>query len=112
MLFFIILFIVSILSGLFLPWWSIAIFSFVLAYFLKEQVKAPFWSGFLAIFLSWILLALIKSLPNQNILATRMAKLFHLPNWTLLLLLTGLIGGLIGGVFSLSGFWLKKDLRK
>jgi hypothetical protein len=72
-----------------------------------------FWSGFAAIFVVWAALALLKSIPNENILAGRVVQLFPLPNnWIWLLFVTALVGGLVGGIGALSGILLKKALNK
>jgi hypothetical protein len=55
---------------------------------------------------------LLKSLPNENILATRVAHLFQLPHWGLVLLVTVLIGGLVGGMSALSGVLVKRVFEK
>jgi hypothetical protein len=71
-----------------------------------------FLSGFWAVAVVWITLAICKSIPNNNILATRVAHLFHLPAWGWLLAITALIGGLVGGMAAMSGFLLRKALNK
>jgi hypothetical protein len=55
----------------------------------------------------------MKSIPNDNILASRVIQLFPLPHqWILLLLITALIGGLVGGMAALSGILTKKAFSK
>jgi hypothetical protein len=109
---FLIILILTIVSGYILPWWAAAIIAFLAAlYFGKTSVQS-FWSGFVALFVAWILLALIKSLPNDNILANRVAHLFHLPNWIFILVVTAVIGGLIGGMAAWSGMLVKKAFQK
>ncbi|MDP9076216.1 MAG: hypothetical protein M3O71_02235 [Bacteroidota bacterium] len=111
MLFFIIL-ILSFASGYFLPWWVVAIAAFLPALFIGKTPARSFWSGFAGVFIVWTILALFKTVPNDNMLAKRMAGLFHLPNWVLLLIITALIGGIVGGMSALSGVLLKKAFSK
>lgn len=111
MLFFIIL-ILSFASGYFLPWWVVAIAAFIPALFIGKTPARSFFSGFAAVFIVWTILALFKTVPNDNILAKRMAGLFHLPNWILLLIVTALIGGIVGGMSALSGVLLKRAFSK
>ncbi|WP_295651382.1 hypothetical protein [uncultured Mucilaginibacter sp.] len=111
MLFFII-FILSLLASFVLPWWTIAIISFLMALFIAKTSRHAFWSGFVAIFIVWIVVALFKSVPNDHILAKRVAAVFHLPHWILLLLVTALIGGLVAGMSALTGFYVKKAFKK
>jgi hypothetical protein len=109
---FLVILILSIICSYVLPWWFVAVIAFVAAYFFSKKPGKAFLSGFLAVFVAWILLALFKSIPNDNILATRVAKLMQLPNWILLLIVTGIIGGLLGGMAALSGALIRKSFKK
>jgi hypothetical protein len=111
MLFFIIL-ILTFASGYFLPWWVVAIAAFLPALFIGKTPARAFGAGFGAVFVTWTVLALFKTIPNDNILATRVVSLFHLPNWVLLLLVTALVGGIVGGMSALSGVLLKRAFAK
>jgi len=108
---FLIILILSFLSGLILPWWMVAIIAFLAVLFLGKSSVRAFWSGFGGVFIAWAILALMKSIPNDHILAARVAKLFQLPNWLLILFITALIGGLVGGMAALSGILLKKAIK-
>ena len=109
---FLIILILSFASGFFLPWWVVAIAAFSAAFFAGKTPGQAFWSGFSAVFIVWIVLALFKSIPNNHILATKVAQLFHLPGWGYLLLITGIIGGLVSGFAALSGLFLQKAFEK
>ena len=110
---FLIILIVSFISSYLLPWWATAIIAFFAALIVGKSSRQSFCSGFGAIFILWVILALFKSIPNDNILAGRVIQLFPLPHqWILLLLITALIGGLVGGMAALSGVLTKKVFRK
>ena len=109
---FLIILILSFASGFFLPWWVVAIAAFSAAFFAGKTGKQAFLSGFLAVFIVWIVLALFKSIPNDHVLAKKVAELFHLPGWGYLLLITGVIGGLVSGFAALSGLLLKRAFEK
>jgi hypothetical protein len=110
---FLIILILSFISSYLLPWWASAIIAFLAALFAGKTSGQSFWSGFGAISILWTILALLKSVPNDNILASRVIQLFPLPHqWILLLLITALIGGLVGGMAALSGVLTKKALKK
>ena len=109
--FFFLLLATSFINSFFLPWWSGLAVAFVLGFLLGNTPISSFLSGFLALSMVWIVLALLKSLPNENILAARVSHLFNFHRWIYLLFLTGFIGGLFGGMASLSGFLLKKAFR-
>jgi hypothetical protein len=109
---FLIILILSFASGYFLPWWVVAIAAFLAALVIGKTSQQSFWSGFAAIFIGWTVLALFKSIPNDHILAGRVVQLFPLPhNWIILLAITALIGGLIGGMSAWSGMLLKKAFQ-
>lgn len=108
---FLIILIVSVLCGFVLPWWMGAVIAFVAALMWGQKPAFTFVLGFGALFFAWVILALIKSLPNDNILASRVATLFHLPHWFFLLLVTAMIGGLVGGLSALSGVLVRQAFR-
>jgi len=109
---FLIILILSFASGYFLPWWIVAVISFLTALFIGTTAKSSFWQAFVAVLIVWIVLALFKSVPNDHIMATRIAHLFHLPGWAYILLVTGVLGGLVGGMSALSGLLLKRAFQK
>lgn len=107
---FLIIFILSLASGFVFTWWVGAIIAFIAAWFAGKRSGQTFWSGFLAVAAAWLILALFKSVPNDHILASRVAKMIGLPHWTLVLLITLIIGGLAGGMAALSGLLVKKAM--
>jgi len=110
---FLIILILSFIGSYLLPWWVAALIAFLAALFAGKTSGKAFVSGFGAIFVLWVILALMKSIPNDNILASRVIQLFPLPHqWILLLLITALIGGLVGGLAALSGVLTKKAFSK
>jgi hypothetical protein len=110
---FLVIFVVSFIGSYFLPWWAAAAIAFVAALFIGKTSGKAFWSGFGAIFVLWLILALMKSMPNENMLASRVIQLFPLPHqWILILLISALIGGLVGGLAALSGVLTKKAFAK
>ena len=94
---------------LFLPWYYIAVASFVVGYVLKS--KANFLAGFLAIGILWTTKAWLMDSGGSTDLAVRVANIFTLPTKGLLFLITGLIGGLVGGFAAWSGSLLKRKVK-
>lgn len=86
-----------------LPWWSMALACFVMAVIMRPGNGIAFLAGFAGIFLFWLGTMVLKDIPNAHILSTKMAVLFHLPSYGLLMLVIALLGGLIGGLAALSG---------
>jgi hypothetical protein len=85
---------------LLLPWWSIAIAAFIGGIALNS--RANFAAGFLAVALVWFLYALMMETTAAAPLTARVASLFSM-NSILLMLVTALIGGLVGGFAAMAG---------
>lgn len=86
-------------AGLFLPWWSIAICTFITSLIFRQRPLVSFLSGFLAVFLLWTSLAMIIDIQNNSILSSRIASVLPLSGSPfLLILVTGFIGGIVGGM--------------
>ena len=99
----------SFLCGLYLPWWAFAVAALAISAFIPQKPGMAFLSGFLALFLLWGLLALGIDLPNKSILSSRIAQVLPLGGSSLLLILvTGFIGALVGGMAALTGSFLQK----
>lgn len=109
---FILILILSLIAGFITPWWAAAIIAFVMGVYAGRKPGQAFMSGFAAVFITWVVLALIKSIPNNHVLASRVAVLFHLPGWSILLIVTALIGGLAGGMSAMSGVLVRRAIGK
>jgi hypothetical protein len=111
---FLLIAIIALILQLFLPWWIIAPVAFSLSAWKASSGKNAFGSAFFAIFLVWIITGLIHTIPNENILANRVGTMLNLPenpnNWIIVLLLSGIIGGLASGFSALAGFFAKDAL--
>jgi len=93
--------------ALVLPWWSVAIAAFLVAIPFTGKGLSAFGSGFAAIGLLWGGYALAIGLQTDFILSAKMAQLFKVGSPLLLVALTAALGGLIGGLSSLTGYYLK-----
>lgn len=109
---FLVIFMLTLIIQFFSLWWSLTLIAFIAAYLLGKSNRHAFFSGFCAIGVLWVLLALFRSLPNDHVLAARMAKVFGLPHWTLVLLVSTLIGALLGGFSAWSGYLVRRAVTK
>ncbi len=113
---FILIFLTSLVLQLFLPWWIIGIAAFTLAFFKGKGAGSSFFAGFSAIFILWAAMGVFKSLANNNLLANRVGQLLGLPdmsfNWMILLVITGITGGIAAGFAALAGFYCKSATSK
>jgi hypothetical protein len=94
---------------IFLPWWSIAIAAFVVAAAIHQVSWKAFLSGFVALFVLWMGMAWYMSAANDHLLANKVSMIVLKQEGSFfLLLLTGLIGGLVGGFAALTGSLARK----
>lgn len=106
---FFLIMLLSFVLCLYLPWWSVAIVAFVVLAFVPLRPAASFLCGFSAIFLLWILLSYFISSNNAHLLAGKVAILIlKMDSPYLLILVTGLIGGLIAGMGGLTASFLRR----
>ncbi len=99
----------SFVSGLYFPWWAIAIVSFAVSALIPQSPLPAFFSGFLALFLLWGGLAWELDQANKGILSVRVAGVLPLGGSSVALLLaTALVGALVGGGSALTASFLKK----
>jgi hypothetical protein len=104
--------VLGFLAGLFLPWWSIAIVAFVVALLIPQNLILSFVSGMLGIFSLWAVLAIWIDLKNDSILSHRISELMKIGGSSVLLIcVTALIGGIVGGFAALSGSSLRPVRR-
>lgn len=103
----------SFISGLFLPWWTIAVVAFVVSALIPQRPMKAFFAGFLALFLLWGGMALAIDLANGSILSTRVAGILPLHDSSAaLILVTALVGALVGGGGALTAAFLQKRMPK
>jgi hypothetical protein len=93
----------SAIGEYFLPWWMIAVVSFLVSLFTAQHPGRSFLMGFLGIAIFWLATCVILDAANSHILSTRMAGVFHLPDHTLFILVTTLVGALVGGLSAWAG---------
>ncbi|RZK48330.1 MAG: hypothetical protein EOO99_10605 [Pedobacter sp.] len=107
---FIVLIVAAFLLQLIAPWWIVLILAFVACAAVSKTGKIAFWQSFLAIFILWLGMSLFKSIPNEQILANRVAQMIGVKFGIALILLTALLGGLVAGISGLCGYHFRKGL--
>lgn len=102
--------VLSFAACLYLPWWSITVVAFLVAVVIQQKPGRAFLCGFLALFILWGGLSFWLSNNNDHILAHKMSLMILKSDAPyLLILISGLIGGLIAGLAALSGSLLRKQ---
>lgn len=102
----------AFISGLFLPWWGIAITSLLVAVLVHQKAGKAFLAGLSGVFLLWGALAWWIDMKNNGVLSARIASVLPLGgNALLLIIATGLVGGLVAGMAALSGSYLRSSAK-
>jgi len=102
-----ILFAAALGGGFLFPWWWPAVAAYAVGCWLPRKGSTAFLSGFAGPAAAWAGLAAWYDIGNHQILSGRMAVLFHLPAGWCLILATGILAGLMGGL----GAWAGQALR-
>lgn len=101
----------SFAACLFLPWWSIAISAFIVAVLIPQKPRRAFITGFMGLLLLWGGICSWIDFGNEHLLSKKMALLLPLSgSYVLLIIITALIGALVGGFGALSGSYLRKTI--
>ena len=99
-------------AGIYLPWWSIAMVSFLVALLIAQSPGSGFLSGFTGIFILWGLLSLWIDLKNESILSHKIAQVIPLGGSSvLLILITALLGAIVGGFAAMAGSSLAPAIK-
>ena len=98
----------SFTAGLYLPWWTIALCAFIVSVLILQQPFKAFLAGFSGVFLLWLIFSWSIDSANNQILSHKIAQIFPVGGVSfLLILVTALVGGLVGGLAALSGSYLR-----
>src|ERR1700704_5714823 len=99
----------AFVSGIYLPWWGIAIAAFLVSAAIPQKPAFSFLSGFLGVFLLWEVLAWWIDNKNNGILSQKISDLLGLGGSSVLLIvITSIIGGLVAGFAALSGTYMRR----
>ena len=105
------MFLSTLICGWIFPWWWPALAAYAVGFWMAKRSDSPFFVGFTGTAVAWIAWAVYLDWRNHHLLSGRIAVLFHLPSAYAVLVLTGLIGGLTGGLAAWAGFSLGNYLK-
>lgn len=95
---------ISLLVQLVLPWWSIAVIAFAVCFWRSPNAGRAFLYGLAGVALVWLAYALLVHVRTDGIFTGRMSQLlFKADAPALMLLVTAVLGGLVGGLAGLAG---------
>ena len=90
----------------FLPWWTMAIAAAGIGYYFNTKGLISFAAGFLGVGLLWLGMALFIDVTTHSILTEKINRILPLNS----VVLTALIGGIVGGFASLTGALIKSKM--
>lgn len=93
------------------PWIVVPVAMFV-ALMTQDNASAAFLGGFAAISLLWMVKATIIDVYTNSILSVKVAAVLGFRSSIMLILLTGLIGGVLGGLGAASGQKISNMLKR
>lgn len=96
--------IVCLVLQLFLPWWSMALGAFGVAYFVGNKSFISFLAGLISIALLWSVFAFYLDFKTDSILTAKVNQLLPVNAFVL----TALVGALVGGFAALTGALFKR----
>ena len=98
----------SLAAGLYLPWWTIAVVAFLVTSLIPQNPLRSFLSGFTALFLLWGALSWFISSNNEHLMASKVALILKMGNPIIMIVATALIGALVAGFAALAGSFIRR----
>lgn len=96
------------MAELFFPWWTVVICAFLIGLIMPTKGFNDFLAGFLGVGLLWLVFAWMIDLNTDGILSEQVAPILSLNNGLVLVAITGLVGGIVGGFACLAGSQLRR----
>lgn len=93
------------LFTLYLPWWTLALPCLILGSWLGKSGSGSFLYGFLGVGMLWLIQTSVIHVANDGILTARIAELFSLPASFLVPAIAVFVGGMAGGLSTMTGFY-------
>ena len=92
-----------------LPWWSFVVTNFIIALAIPQKPLVSFLTGALGVGAIWAGLATGIDMANNHLLSSKVAQILPLNgSYVQLIVITALIGFLLGGMASLTAAYLRK----
>lgn len=93
-------------------WWLIVIYPIIVGLIFIDNLLSHFISGFLGIFLAWLVLMFQLDVETYSIISQKIANILFLNNNIILLTISSSIGGILGGIGSMFGQSIRKIFLK
>ena len=102
----------SYISQWLMPWWGVMVGAGLATAVVYNKATSSFFAGFLGVGILWFIVAFTFNSANDSILSTRVAELFKLSSGLQLVLVTALLGAIIGGLSGLTGNYFVAMFKK
>lgn len=100
--------VLTLLFGYFLPWWSLVIPCSLYGFLYGQKAGRSFRNAFAGVAICWMTTALVIQIFSGSALPNMVAGLFPGGSVIVIYLLTGLTGGLTGGFAALTGYLTRR----
>ena len=105
--------VLTFLMGYFFEWWTVAIAAFIGGAIFGKSSGETFARGMVAVIILWLLMVCYHHFSTQGILSNKIAQILPVGgNVGILIVITVLIGGLVGGWGAMSGYLVRNLFRK
>jgi glycerol uptake facilitator-like aquaporin len=99
--------ITSYFAVMVMPWWICMLLSFIIILLLPMKGGKSFLAAALGTAIAYVFMSIQTDMANEHILSSKMAMLFHLPSYVLMIVVTALIGAITSGL----GAWMGSALH-
>ena len=105
-------FVFGLIAGLTLPWWGIGVAGFAAGFWKAPTAWKALGAGFTGAGILWLAAAGYFHLKSGGILTVKIAGIAGLSHPSSLVVITALIGGLVGALATAAGYHLRTLLKK
>lgn len=100
------------LTAQFMPWWSIIWCAAIVSFIVPGSNFNAFLSGFLGVGLLWLVTAWKIDVETNSIMSSKIVQLFPIDDASMLIIFTGFLGALVGGLSAITGNSFKQIFIK
>lgn len=103
----------SVLTQTYFPWWTAVFVALAVEAIVGKGNSTAFFSGFYGVAIPWMALSLFIDVKSDSILTMQILELFKLPTFSIVMVIvTGFLGGLVAGIGSMTGGWIRAAVTK
>ncbi len=92
------------------PWWSLVIAALAVGTAVSLSGFKAFLSGLIGTTVVWWIYSWIIDMKTDSILSQRIAELFHVGSPVVIIMISGILAGIAGGLAAATGSALKKSM--